>query len=491
MQAYENLEKLFRQLAHLDHVRAICNWDEAVMMPPGGGPARAEAMATLQALHHQMLINPKNGEWIEQAKSAPLNSWQAANLKWMEKDYLKAICLPKDLVEHSVLAFMRCEQAWRTLRAENNWRDFLPLLQENLQLTREKAQIEAEIFAIDRYDCLIDDFSPGLSQRILDPIFAELEQFLPKFIPQVMEKQSPPEMTSGNFAIEKQRQLGLELMRSIGFDFNHGRLDVSHHPFCGGVAQDVRITTRYSEQEFMTSAMGICHETGHALYERGLPEQWLDQPVGRALGMAVHESQSLLIEMQACRSQPFMRFLSSLLIKYFGEQPVFSANNLFNSYTHVKPGLIRVDADEVCYPLHIILRYTLEKKMINGQVEVKDLPELWDHYMKKFLGLTTENDYKNGVMQDVHWPSGSFGYFPAYTVGAMIGAQLFMTAQQQHPQILTELATGNFKTLVAWLRKNIHSQGRLLSMNDLLVQATGQPLTVAPFLNHLQTRYLS
>lgn len=491
MKAYKNLENLFRQLFHLDHVRAICNWDEAVMMPPGGGTARAEAMGSLQALSHQQLINPQNGEWIEEAKSAELDAWQSANLKWMEKNYLKAICLPEDLVKRSVVAFIRCEQAWRTLRSENNWQGFSPLLQENLRLVREKASIEADVFAMDPYDCLIDDFSPDLSQSIIDPIFAELEKFLPGFIPAVMERQSLPVPVSGHFSVENQRQLGLELMRSIGFDFNHGRLDVSHHPFCGGVSQDVRITTRYSEEEFFTAAMGVCHETGHALYERGLPEQWLDQPVGHALGMAVHESQSLLIEMQACRSHAFMQFLSPLLSQYFGEQPGFTPDNLFKCYTQVKPGLIRVDADEVSYPLHIILRYNLEKKLIKGEIDVKDLPELWNDYMQKWLGLNTRGDYKNGVMQDVHWPTGAFGYFPAYTIGAMIAAQLFSVVLRQCPDIPTEIASGSFKSLVGWLRKHVHGQGRLLPMNELLIQATGEPLSVAPFITHLKERYLS
>lgn len=492
MKSYQKLETAFRQLAHLKHVGAISHWDEAVMMPPGGGEARAEALAGLQALQHELLVDPKIKQWLEEAKSVALPSlWQQANLRWMENEYLQASCLPTDLVQRSGLAFMRCEQAWRTLRAENNWRDFLPLLSTNVAFIKEIAQIKAAIFGVNPYDSLIDQFSPGLSQAILDPIFTRLTAFLPGFIQQVIEKQAQPQSIAGHFPIEKQRQLGLQLMRAIGFDFNHGRLDVSHHPFCGGVPQDVRITTRYSESEFVSASMGVCHETGHALYERGLPADWLSQPVGEALGMAVHESQSLLIEMQACRSREFMQFLSPLVKEYFGEAAHFSPENLYRHYTYVKPGLIRVDADEVCYPLHIILRYDLEKKLISGDITCQDLPELWHSAMQHFFGLSTRRDDRNGVMQDVHWPSGAFGYFPAYTIGAIIAAQLFQSAKQRHPEMPAELAHGNFKTLVDWLRENVHSRGRLLAMNDLLTQATGKPLTVDFFIAHLQQRYLS
>lgn len=490
MQAYQNLEKVFRQLAHLYHVREICHWDEAVMMPPGGGEARAQALAGLQVLQHQLLVGPKVKQWLEEAKNTQWESeWQQVNLQWMEDQYLKASCIPEELVGRAHLAFLSCEQAWRTLRAENNWQDFLPLLEENLVLTREIAQIKAAVFNIDPYDSLIQECSPGLTQAIIDPIFTRLQQFLPEFIVGVMNRQVQPQFITGHFPTEKQKQLNLQLMRAIGFDFNHGRLDVSHHPFCGGVPQDVRITTRYNEAEFVSSSMGVCHETGHALYEMGLPASWLNQPIGQALGMALHESQSLLIEMQACRSREFMQFLSPLVREYFGENPHYSAENLYQFYTGVKPGLIRVDADEVSYPLHIILRYEIEKKLISGAIKCKDIPELWNDSMQKFFGLSTHNDYCNGPMQDVHWPSGAFGYFPAYTIGAIIAAQLFQSAKNQHPEINAELAQGSFKTLVKWLRENIHSQGRFLSMNKLLEKASGKSLQVESFISHLQQRY--
>lgn len=487
---YESLTAIFRKLSHLEHIAAICHWDEAVMMPPGGGPVRSEAMGTLQSIRHEFLTDPRMGELIALTKEQTLSTWENANLYWMEHEYLQARCLPVDLVEKSEQAFIRTEQAWRRLRAENNWKAFLPLLQENVELIRERAQIKSETFSIDRYDALIDEFSPGLSQALIDPIFAKLKTFLPPFIQQVMQQQKSLAPITGHFPMSVQKQFGREIMHTMGFNFENGRLDESHHPFCGGVPDDVRITTRYDEKEFITAAMGICHETGHGLYEQNLPLAWRDQPVGRALGMALHESQSLLMEMQVCRSREFMEFLSGKIGNYFGENPAFSVDNLYHHYIHVEPGYIRVDADEACYPLHIILRYELEKKLVRGEIQVADLPELWDQGMQELLGIKTKDNYRQGVMQDVHWSAGLMGYFPAYTIGAIIAAQLYNSFKRQNPQFLNELKTGHFKTLTDWLAQNVHGQGRFLSMNPLLIQATGEPLTAEPFLTHLKQRYL-
>jgi carboxypeptidase Taq len=491
MKHYGKLVDTFRQLAQLEHVAAVCHWDEAVMMPTGGGKARSEAMGLLQSVRHTFLIDPKIGDWIALAEEESLPPWEKANLKWMKRAHLQACCLPTDLVQKSEQAFIRTEQAWRTLRAENNWRKFAPLLNENLQLIKERAAIKAQTFSVDPYDALIDEFSPGLSQAIINPIFETLQHFLPNFIVDVMDRQKKLIPIEGLFPSTQQKLLCQALMRMIGFNFDHGRLDESHHPFCGGVPSDVRITTRYNEKEFITAAMGVCHETGHGLYEQNLPADWTDQPVGQALGMALHESQSLLMEMQVCRSREFMVLFSQLVMQYFGEKPAFSAGNLYHHYIHVQPDYIRVDADEVCYPLHIILRYELEKKLIKGEITVEDLPELWNMGMQQWLGLSTENNYRQGVMQDVHWSAGLMGYFPAYTIGAIIAAQLFQSFKNQYPRFGEELITGNFSALTQWLAQQVHSQGRFLDMNPLLIQATGRPLTVEPFINHLKQRYLN
>lgn len=483
---YQNLTQLFQNLSHLSHLQSIGSWDEAVMMPVGGGAARASALATLNTLSHQLLTKTEVGEWLKMAEDdSSLGAWQQANLSWMKKAYQNAICLPTALVKRLTESAMRCEQAWRVYRAENNWKDFAPLLDKNIQLVKESANIRANVFEKEAYDVLLDDFSPGFTQQIINPIFDELKSKLPSLLDKVMKKQSTPIMPEGPFAIDQQKQLGLTMMKAIGFDFNHGRLDVSHHPFCGGVPQDVRITTRYDEADLLQSLMGVCHETGHACYEQQLPEQWLDQPVGKALGMSVHESQSLLIEMQVCRSQSFMPFLSQCLISVFGEQAAFSSDNLYALNRFVQPGLIRVDADEVTYPLHVILRYEIERELIVGRIQTRDLPELWDTKMQAYLGLSTKGDDKNGVMQDVHWPSGAFGYFPAYTLGRLIAAQLYQTMLAEYPKIPFEVSEGDFRTIMRWLKTHVHGRASSVDTQQLLKDATGHELSTRAFLEHV------
>ncbi len=493
MSAYQKLESIYKRIDGLHHLQSIAGWDEAVMMPAGGGQSRARALATLSALIHETKTQKKIGELVEQAKEEYLTDpWQSANLKWIEKQYLSSTCLDSHLVEAITKASITSEQAWRELREENDWKAFVPLLKKTLHLVKEAAKIKSEVFNLSPYDVLIDEYSPDMSQVIINPIFTRLKNTLPELTQNIIEhqKQTAPIPITGVFAPEKQRELGLRLMQAIGFDFNHGRLDVSHHPFCGGVPRDVRITTRYRTDEFISSAMAVCHETGHARYEQGLPENWLSQPVGTALGMSVHESQSLLIEMQACRTPEFMQFLSPLIKEYFGDEEAYAPHNLFNIYTRVSPSLIRVDADEVTYPLHVILRYEIEQALMADDITVEDLPDVWDTKMQEYLGLSTKDNFKNGVMQDVHWPSGAFGYFPAYTLGSLIAAQLFSSAKQVHPNIPQEISTGEFATLFEWLNKNVHSRASSVSTEQLLIDATGETLNPDYFINHVKQRYL-
>jgi carboxypeptidase Taq len=300
-----------------------------------------------------------------------------------------------------------------------------------------------------------------------------------------------PKALGGPFPIEAQRQLGVEMMRVVGFDFAYGRLDVSLHPFCGGTPDDVRITTRYDEADFAESLMGVLHETGHALYQLGLPERWRHQPVGKPRGMGVHESQSLLVEMQACRGREFLRFAAPAIRRAFGGNGVaWGADNLFAHYTRVEPGTIRVSADEVCYPSHIILRYRLEKALIEGELTVSDLPDAWAEGMRELLGLTPPN-HREGCLQDLHWFDGAFGYFPSYTLGAMIAAQLFRSAIEAAPDMLSGIERGDFAPLVGWLREHVHRLGSRYGTPELVERASGSPLDIRHYREHLEQRYLS
>jgi carboxypeptidase Taq len=328
----------------------------------------------------------------------------------------------------------------------------------------------------------------------IDRIFAELGSFLPELIGRALEHQAaqPPVLPfEGPFPIPAQRALGLKFMAALGFEFDRGRLDISAHPFSGGATDDVRITTRYAEEDFGRALMGVLHETGHALYELGLPPDWRHQPVGSARGMALHESQSLLVEMQACRSRAFAEFSAPLIRAAFGVSgPAYEPENIYRAGIKVSRGLIRVDADEVTYPAHVVLRYRLERALLGGDLKLAELPGAWGDLMQELVGITPPDD-RQGCLQDIHWPGGAWGYFPTYTLGAMIAAQLYQSALEATPGIGQAIEKGDFSGLLGWLRRNVHGKGSRYSTRDVLCQATGRPLDVGVFRAHLERRYLS
>jgi carboxypeptidase Taq len=495
MTAYERLETHFKKIYRLSSAQAILGWDASTMMPDGSNEVRAEQLATLEGMAHEMLVDPHMKDWFAEAGRKKLpDAWQQRNLELMRRDWLHATAVDQALVEALSKARNLCEHAWRKLRQENNFRDYLPMQQKVLDLVREVAAQKASAFGCSRYDALLDAYDPGRTSAEIDAVFSKLKGFLPGFLTQALEKEKKKPAfrpLPGPFPVETQKNLALTFMKALGFDFSRGRVDISPHPFCGGVYDDVRITTRYNVNDFTQALMGILHETGHALYEFGLPKAWYDLPVGHALGMTIHESQSLLIEMQVCRSMEFIGYAAPLIRQAFsGKGDGWNPENLYRAYVQVKPGLIRVDADEVTYPAHIILRYELERRLVEGEMEFKDVPGEWKKGMKQLLGLDVPND-KDGCMQDVHWPGGDFGYFPCYTLGAMHAAQFFDAAKQQNPGIVPGIGRGNFAPLVQWLKENIHSQGSRLTSGELLKKVTGKPLDVTVYQEHLKRRYLA
>lgn len=490
---YQALEGRFRRLFALRDAEAFLTWDLAAMMPPGGADSRAEQLAELRAVQHNLLAAPDMGELIEAASGDRLNDGEAANLREMRALWRRAAALPEDLVSELSRACSACETAWRTARPAGDFAAILPHLERVLARIREKAAILAEALDLSPYDALLDAYEPGGRAADIDAVFDDLVAFLPGFLDDVRAHRAArpaPIRPEGPFAVEAQRELGRRFMRLLGFDFEHGRLDVSLHPFCGGSREDVRLTTRYDEADFISSLMAVLHETGHALYEQGLPRAWRNQPAGDARGMSLHESQSLLIEMQVCRSAPFLRFAAPILAETFGgDGPAWAADNLVRLFTRVEPGFIRVDADEVTYPAHVILRYRLERAMIEGALEARDLPAAWNAGMQTLLGVTPPDD-RLGCLQDVHWYDGAWGYFPTYTLGAMTAAQLFAAAKKADAAIEPGIARGDFAPLLRWLRANVHKKGSLLTTREILTQATGRPLDAAPFKAHLKARYL-
>lgn len=496
--AYERIERVSRRIYQLAHLGAIAGWDEAVNMPKGSGQARAEALAELASLQHETLTAPEVGEWLQEAaeSKSDLSEWQQANLKSFARDYENATVVTSNLVEQMTLSRLRSEQAWRELRGQNDWKGFLPFLKETFKWVQEEAALRADKSGMGVYDSLLSLYEPTLTSAVVDPIFGKLKKELPTMINEIIEKQNqrPAIEPKGRYPIQAQKELSLEVMQILGFDFDRGRLDVSFHPFCGGVADDVRITTRYNEEDFTSSLMGTIHESGHGSYEQNLPLEWRGQSVGSALGMAIHESQSLFFEMQIGRSKEFVSYLTPMVHRFFagaGDAPEFlTTENLIKIFNKVEKGLIRVDADEATYPLHVILRYEIEKALLEGKAKLEELPEMWDEKMMSLLGRDTKGDYKNGCMQDVHWPSGAFGYFPCYSLGAMIAAQLFATLQKEKPDVLSLMAKGELQGIRDWLNAKVWQHGRRYDFQDLLKKSTGQELTADFFLAHLKRRYL-
>jgi len=495
MTPYAQLEARFAELHQIGHAQAMLYWDEAVMMPAGGGLARGEALAALAALSHRTLTARQVGDLLDKAEadSVALNAWQQANVRAMRRMHTRAVALPEALVHATQIATTACQQIWRVARGENDWDAVAGPLSEVLSLAREEAAALGDTLKLAPYDALLDTYEEGTRVAEVARLFDDLRAFLPDMIDRVVDRQGAPFPLPGPFPKARQRALGEEMMRALQFDFAHGRLDVSHHPFCGGVPDDTRITTRYSEDDFLESLMAVLHETGHALYQQGLPAEWRQQPVGDCLGAAVHESQSLFVEMQVSRGRPFIEFAAPHIRHHLdGRQgdAAWTADNLHARSIQVHPGYIRVDADELTYPLHIILRFELEQALVSGELTVADIPEAWNERMTRYLGLSTDGNFKDGCMQDVHWFSGLFGYFPTYTLGALMAAQWFTAASAALPGLEAQIEAGDFAPLVGWLRREIHERGQLKTARELLTEVTGEPLDPRHFKAHLDRRYL-
>ena len=491
--AYDTLSATYSRIHRLGHLQSIAGWDQAANMPPKGNEARAAAMAEMAALLHRMRTDPALQDQIALAGGEPLSATQQANLREIRRDWLASNALPESLVQRQTVAAARCEHAWRTQRPANDWAGFLENFRPVLALAREEAALLADKTGLSRYDALMDRFEPGMTSARVAQVFGEVRQWLPGVIRRVIDKQSrePVIRPVGPFPVEAQRRLCEQVMHLLGFDFDAGRLDVSTHPFCGGVPEDVRMTTRFSEDDFLGSLMGTVHETGHGRYEQNLPRDLLGQPVGQARSMALHESQSLSFEMQLGSHPGFIALVAPLLVEAFGAQPAFEPANLQRLLTRVRAGHIRVDADEVTYPAHVILRWEIERPLIEGEIEAEDIPALWDERMQELLGLDTRGNFKDGPMQDVHWPSGMFGYFPCYSLGAMYAAQWFAAMRRTMPDLDARIARGDLAAVFDWLRDKVWTQASLWTTDELARRASGESLNPAHFKAHLEARYLA
>jgi carboxypeptidase Taq len=491
---YQQLEQEFRRLHAFRGAASVLRWDAAVMMPRGSSDIRGEQLAALETECHALVTSPRISRLLDRAdaNAQGLEDWQVANLREMRRERDHAIATPQNLVSRLAKATSRAEIKWIEAREKSDFKLFAPHLEEVVNLLRDKAGLLGKALNLDPYDALVDEFSPGLRSTEIDGIFTNLGRRLPGLIHEVIELQAkrPPIEIAGRFAASKQRALAIDILKQFGFPFDKGRLDDSEHPFTGGVPGDIRITTRLNPTDPLSGLMGILHEAGHAMYDVGLPEAWRGQPVGRDRGMTMQESQSLLVEMLICRNRPFLQYLKPLLEKTFGVSgPEWDVENLYRLLVRVRRSLIRVDADEVTYPVHIMLRYELENELLSGELKVKDLPEAWNARIEDRLGVRPTNDAE-GCLQDVHWAVGSFGYFPSYAIGSVIAGQLYEALRNDRPQLDEEIAAGQFGGLFDWLRQNVHSLGASMSTPELIQNATGKPLSASAWVRYVEAKYL-
>ena len=493
MSAYEKLVSRFQELHRLDHAIIYLSWDQMVMMPANGNDSRSASIGEIANIRHRLLTGPEVQDWLHEA-DAENNPHHQRSIQEMHRVWRQAVCLPADLVVAKIKAGSTCEHGWRSQRADNDWPGYLKNLSPVVALSREEAQLRqaGDDKFTTPYEAMLDLHCTGDSQALIDSVFSTLKTELPQLLQQVREHQQHDVLPSlqGDYPISQQQSLCEELMRDLGFDFNSGRLDQSMHPFSTGGVGDLRITTRYQTNEFMEALNSTAHEVGHACYEGGLPLTKQGLPVGSHRNMCIHESQSLLYEKQIFQSKAFLSFFAEKVHQHLPTARSLDAELLWKAGTRVEPGYIRVEADEVCYPLHVLLRYEIESALINQEIEADVLPEIWNEKMQQYLGLSTTGNYKDGVMQDIHWTDGGFGYFPSYTLGAVNGAQIFKALCVDHPDWQDRFGAGELSFVSDWLEQKVWSLGCELSSQDLMQHITGHETRTQDYLAHLRSRYL-
>ena len=493
MNLIEQLEAKISEIKAIDHLMMLSNWDESTCMPRGGTSDRSEVIAQTAGLRRQLLISPGFGDLLEACSELDLSDKQLANVRLAKHERSAALAIPEDLLKASKRVFATSQQVWEINRPDNNWRDTQAALQTTLDIAIEMSFNYGEEFALTPYDAMLNQYEPGISQALIDPVFEEVSTFLSNNLSQIESKQQAPLPIDSDLEIDSQLELARAIMKVLRFDFNRGRLDQSAHPFSSGTINDSRITTRLGKTDLTQSLFAVIHETGHARYTQNQPvDSWM-QFVGGAPGMAVHESQSLFMEMQVARSDAFLQYMHPIIKRHLRVEnggEAWSLANLRNTVRHVKRDLIRVYADEVTYPFHILLRYEIEKQLFQRNLQVSDLPDAWDHYMRELLGLDTKGNFADGCMQDIHWYSGLFGYFPCYLLGAIYAANLYQACISKIGDQSDNLLQGELAAISDWLADNIHSKGSIQEGPDLMRSVTGSDLSAGEYLSHLANRYL-
>ena len=486
----EWFDKQSRELVHLASILEMLGWDQETTMPSSGAGARAQQSASLAALYHQRLTRPRWSEVLDELESREQDEWTGAAVREMRRKYDRATRIPEALVREMAETASLGYEAWVAARKESDFEGFRPWLERILRLKRQEAACLATGDCL--YDALLDDYEPGMTTRRLDPVFSRLRPQLTQLLGRIQEAshQPPAELLTGHYPRSAQEAFGRSVLATIGFDWKAGRLDVSPHPFCCGFSpQDVRITTRYGEDNFVSSFFGIVHEGGHALYEQGLGGDRYGSAACQSISLGIHESQSRLWENQVARSRPFWEYWYPRLRKTFpGQLDTVPLESFLRGVNRVEASLIRVEADEVTYGLHIILRYELEKALLDQDLPVSDLEGIWVERMRDYLGVVPGNA-ADGVLQDTHWSHGLVGYFPTYLLGNLYAAQIYARARQIFPGLDTQFSAGQYLPLREWLREQIHRKGRTRTAGELIMEISGEPLDSRYLLSYLEEKF--
>jgi len=493
LSALEQLKARLNDVHYINSSAALLGWDQQVNMPEGGAATRAAQMSTLARLSHETFTAPLTGELLaaaaQELAEADYDSDDAALIRITQHDYDRATRIPAALIAEINETAALAHGEWAHARATNNFAHFAPWLEKVVGLNQRLAE---HIGYTDRpYDALLDQFEPGMSAADVTAMFEDLKRTIVPLVAAIRERQdqASDEVLRREFPEDKQREFTVRVAKEYGFDFERGRQDKSVHPFCQSLSpDDVRITTRFDEHFVQVALFGTLHETGHGLYEQGCLTT-LHPILASGTSLGVHESQSRLWENVVGRSHGFWEHYYPLFQAQFpGVLDDVSLDTFYGAVNTSKPSLIRVEADEVTYNLHILLRFEMENDLLEGKLKVADAPAVWNAKMHEYLGITPPTDTL-GILQDVHWSGGMFGYFPTYTIGNLLSAQLYKAATAAHPEIPAEIAQGKFSTLLGWLRTNIHRHGRKFLPTELVKRATGEPLNSSAYLAYLTAKY--
>jgi len=493
---YARAAEKFALACKLESIRSLLNWDAQTNMPKGGAWARGEQIGALAEVTSDLTGTQEIGDLLDEAQGYAnvLGPEERANLAEMRRLWLHRAAVPKELLIERARVSQALQAVWLDAKPNSDYAAFAPGFAKLLEIHKEIAAAKGSALGLAPYDALMDEEDPGLTTAIIDPIFDDLAAELPSIMAQARERQARwPAVVrfTGDFSVERQAALSERLARIVGHSSDNSRIDVAPHPFSMPHSPgDVRFTTRYNVDKFRYSVTATLHEAGHSMYELNLPRGHAFSPAGFARGASAHESQSLMLEMMAGRSKEFLAFLAPLLREYFGgDAASWTAANVLNYFRRIDDDFIRVEADEVSYPLHVILRYRLERALLAGDLSAGDVPGAWNEMFRQLFGRVPPNHAK-GCLQDIHWAAGLFGYFPNYALGESLAAQLFERAKSDDAGIVPALRRGDFEPYFAWVRPRIHEQASLKPFDEIVIDATGSKLSGAALKRHLRARYL-